>query len=400
MSDITSIRDMAAGAFSGIKKIINTIESGANTSLANYSKKAMVNSRVYIDESLQGESILDPLMKNIMNLYVSLITTAMSMNQYITGTKKVRDIMSIVSTEDYKIAEENKPVFTETLLGNYFGAMESSPLFRSNNDYFDIYGSGSTSNKDIDLSHGIGGNAIRSNKEKTDEVEVNAATSPVKPDIETPISTGRVLKFDFKIHGESISINLFVQLNPRFIPSDVARQFVALNFTPSFKQRWMQMSAGEIRFIRDLIFCADLHKQARQAMIHDTSGALAEMLSKSNEGLFNAIAKMSTLSDNAVNKENIANTILVFEKNNFMKACSNAGFRFDTYANRQRFFEKTFSLMVVVVDVNYNKVDLYYNGLSTYSTFNFDQLKKNAKTESLDITKMMESFARGMGPRI
>ena len=386
MSDITSIRDMAAGAFSGIKKIINTIESGANTSLANYSKKAMVNSRVYIDESLQGESILDPLMKNIMNLYVSLITTAMSMNQYITGTKKVRDIMAIVSTEDYKIAEENKPVFTETLLGNYFGAMESSPLFRSNNDYFDIYGSGSTSNSDIDHSHGIGGNAIQSNKEKTDEVEVNAATSPVKPDIETPISTGRVLKFDFKIHGESISINLFVQLNPRFIPSDVARQFVALNFTPSFKQRWMQMSAGEIRFIRDLIFCADLHKQ--------------EMLSKSNEGLFNAIAKMSTLSDNAVNKENIANTILVFEKNNFMKACSNAGFRFDTYANRQRFFEKTFSLMVVVVDVNYNKVDIYYNGLSTYSTFHFDQLKKNAKTESLDITKMMESFARGMGPRI
>lgn len=399
MSDITSIRDMAAGAFSGIKKIINTIESGANTSLANYSKKAMVNSRVYIDESLQGESILDPLMKNIMNLYVSLITTAMSMNQYITGTKKVRDIMSIVSTEDYKIAEENKPVFTETLLGNYFGAMESSPLFRSNNDYFDIYGSGSTSNKDIDLSHGIGGNAIQTNKENTDKVEANAS-SPVKPDIETPISTGRVLKFDFKINGESISINLFVQLHPRFIPSDVARQFVALNFTPSFKQRWMQMSAGEIRFIRDLIFCADLHKQARQAMIHDTSGALAEMLSKSNEGLFNAIAKMSTLSDNAVNKENIANTILVFEKNNFMKACSNAGFKFDTYTNRQRFFDKTFSLMVVVVDVNYNKVDIYYNGLSTYSTFHFDQLKKNAKTESLDITKMMESFARGMGPRI
>ena len=399
MSDISVIRDAAVGAFSGIKKIINTIESGANTSLANYSKKAMVNSRVYIDESLQGESILDPLMKNIMNLYVSLITTAMSMNQYITGTKKVRDIMAIVSTEDYKIAEENKPVFTETLLGNYFGAMESSPLFRSNNDYFDIYGSGSTSNKDIDLSHGIGGSGRQTDKENTDKVEANAS-SPVKPDIETPISTGRVLKFDFKINGESISINLFVQLNPRFIPSDVARQFVALNFTPSFKQRWMQMSAGEIRFIRDLIFCADLHKQARQAMIHDTSGALAEMLSKSNEGLFNAIAKMSTLSDNAVNRENIANTILVFEKNNFMKACSNAGFRFDTYMNRQRFFDKTFSLMVVVVDVNYNKVDIYYNGLSTYSTFHFNQVEKNAKTESLDITKMMESFARGMGPRI
>ena len=56
--------------------------------------------------------------------------------------------------------------------------------------------------------------------------------------------------------------------------------------------------------------------------------------------------------------------------------------------------------MVAVVDVNYNKVDIYYNGLSTYSTFNFNQVEKNAKTESLDITKMMESFARGMGPRI
>lgn len=400
MSDISTIRDAAVGAFSGIKKIINTIESGASTSLANYSKKAMVNSRVYIDESLQGESILDPLMKNIMNLYVSLITTAMSMNQYITGTKKVRDIMSIVSTEDYKVAEENKPVFTETLLNDYFGAMESSPLFRADNNYFDIYGSGSTSNSDIDHSHGIGGNAIRTNDKKTEKVEVNSAGNAVKPDIETPISTGRVLKFDFKIHGESISINLFVQLNPRFIPSDVARQFVALNFTPSFKQRWMQMSAGEISFIKDLIFCSDLHRQARQAMVHDTSGALAEMLSKSNESLYNAIAKMSNLSDGAANRENIANTILVFEKNNFMKACSNAGFKFDTYANRQRFFDKTFSLMVAVVDVNYNKIDIYYNGLSTYSTFNFSQAEKNAKTESLDITKMMESFARGMGPRI
>ena len=45
MIDITGIGVATAGAFSGIKKIINTIESGANTSLANYSKKAMVNSR-------------------------------------------------------------------------------------------------------------------------------------------------------------------------------------------------------------------------------------------------------------------------------------------------------------------------------------------------------------------
>lgn len=400
MSNTTSIGAVASGAISGIKTLINTIENKSNTSLANYSKKAMVNSRVYIDETLAGEAIIDPLMRNLMNLYISFITTAMSMNQYVSDTKRVRDIMSVVSTESFKVTPKDEPVFTDTLMSAYFGAMESSPLFKASSGYFDAINGGSISNNDLDLSNGtIPSNKPRDKDEKGEKIS-SEVSAGLKGDLDTPISTGRVLKFDFKIGKESVSINLFIQLNPRYIPADVARQFVALNFTPSFKQRWMQMTAGEIKFIKDLIFCADLHQQTRQAMIHDTSGVLAEMMSKTNEGLFNAIYKMSQLDDVASSRENIANTILIFEKNNFAKACSNSGFKFNTFTNRQRFFDKTFSLMVAVVDPMYNKVEIYYNGLESFSIFNFDQLKKNSKTESLDITKMMESFARGMGPRI
>jgi hypothetical protein len=50
-------------------------------------------------------------------------------------------------------------------------------------------------------------------------------------------------------------------------------------------------------------------------------------------------------------------------------------------------------MIVVVVNPMYNRVDMYFNGMQHSSTFTFDQLKKNAKTEATDILAMMKQYA-------
>ena len=57
------------------------------------------------------------------------------------------------------------------------------------------------------------------------------------------------------------------------------------------------------------------------------------------------------------------------------------------------------SMMVCTIDPMYNKAMIYYNGIGDPSVFTFDQIKKNAKTESTDILAMMKNYAQGMAPR-
>ena len=56
-------------------------------------------------------------------------------------------------------------------------------------------------------------------------------------------------------------------------------------------------------------------------------------------------------------------------------------------------------MIVATVDPMYNRIDMYYHGLNAMSTFTFDQMKKNSKTEAVDLMAMMKTFANGMAPK-
>ena len=104
-------------------------------SLFQYTKRSMINSRVFITDNLMSEEILNPLMLNTMNLYVGLILTALSMNQYISDTKKVRDLISTVATESFDKVPDDLPKYTSELLDTYFGQLEATqPSIPSSND--------------------------------------------------------------------------------------------------------------------------------------------------------------------------------------------------------------------------------------------------------------------------
>ena len=120
------------------------------------------------------------------------------------------------------------------------------------------------------------------------------------------------------------------------------------------------------------------------------------MIDRKENSLSNFWLKLAQVTPE---RQNIANTILIYEKRTFDRACSDSGVNFKTYSSRQKFFNNTMSMMVVVVDTMYNKVTMYYHGITDPSVFTFEQMKKNAKTEATDILAMMKNYAQGMAPR-
>ena len=404
MSVTSEIKD----GLSTLRDFVEEVQTRSSNSLTAFSKKSMIISRVYVDDTLAGEDVLKDVMSVSLDLYCSFIMTAMNMNMYVTDTTKVRNIVSTISTESFD--ETDKPVFVSELVSGYFGDFAQAPKGAlSKKMAHDFDDSISRTEQQLGISH------PQNNEERNEKP--NSTTISSKPDREDkhskddrnsvndlkyvkdegPIAVGRVLKCDFRVGGNSIPIFLHVQLNPRYIPNDVIRQFVKASCPLSFRQRWMQMSAGEISFLKDLIMGCDLRRERRDSMKKDKTGVLRELFAKQTESLVKTIGNITQTSPSS--NSNIANSVLLFEKNNFIKACSASSVKFSTYSSRQRFFDNTFCIMVIVVDVMYNKVEIYYNGIDSFSVFTFDQLKKKQKIEGSDIVNMMRSYASSTAPK-
>ena len=352
-------------SWGGLVNALQNIEDATSMSLFQYTRRSVVNSRVYIDNTIAQEEIMTPLMLNMMNLYVGLIMTAVNMNRYIQGTRKVRDAMSVVATEAWE-----EPNLKDSIHSFFLSDLPISGAFTDIGD---------------------------DNKNSAGVSRSGTVASEPRQDINLP--SGRIIQVEFgssEDRSKHFTINLLVQLLPTIIPADVAQQFVAINFKPSFSQRWMQMSAGEISFFSDLMLGNDLRKQRYQALKHDKSGALQQMIDRQENNLSNYWLKLAQVNPE---RQNLANTILLFDKVNFEKACSNSGLNFKTYSARQKFFNATMSMIVGVIDPMYNKVRLYFHGITDPAEYTFDQVKRNAKTESTDILAMMKSYAQGMAPR-
>ena len=216
--------------------------------------------------------------------------------------------------------------------------------------------------------------------------------------MDVPLPSGRIIQIEFNNgdKGTTFTVNILLNLQPNFVPNDVIKQFVAINFKPSLHQRWIQANAGEIKFISDFLLGNDLRKQRFKALKRDKTGSLQQMIDRKENSLSNFWLKLAQVTPE---RQNIANTILIYEKRTFDRACSDSGVNFKTYSSRQKFFNATMSMMVVIIDTMYNKVTMYYHGITDPSVFTFEQLKKNAKTEATDILAMMKNYAQGMAPR-
>lgn len=441
-----------------ILSAMQNIQDATAMSLFQYTQQATVNSRVFVDQKVANEPILGPVLSTQMNLYAGLILTALSMNNYITSTKRVRDMMDIVSTESFTPC-----ITTRDLLKKFAGIEDFSHPFGKRlegivaDDQAAATGQSAEDEKsspdddkteeavtDAETSDAVDGaeapptadeveiddesqddqKQMKSGRPKDllhffqskmwdtdwdaehngddDLIEYGTTDGGYSKDqdkmTDVPLPSGRLLDIGMTSEsGAKIHFNLVLNFNPTFIPPDVAQQFLSLNFTPTVKQRWLQMRAGEISTIKDFIFGMDLRRKRLEALKHDKSGALKDMIDRQENSRSNAWLKLFQIQPN---KMNIANTILVFDKYNFDMACSNVGLRFNDFNNRQSFFNKALAMMVITIDPMYNKVEIFYHGMKNYSQFTFDQVKKASKSDSVtDLMQVMKNYASGMAPK-
>lgn len=361
-----------------IQNLVNlarTFDDIKSTSLPQYTKKSRIDSAIYIQKEISDNAILSDVVKTMLDLYTGYILSALELNTYISDTTTIRDYIETVATEDFNYIDENN------IRNDFSASFNTNKMGRKYTNNF-------SSSTMIDLDN------IPKTTDKRDSNMNIDMTGPIEWRVDKPFPNGRILSVKIRSpHDSSISftIPLHITLTPRIIADEVAEQFLSLNLSRDMKTRWMMMKAKEITFFRDFILQMDLLKKRREALKRDKGGDLQSMLASTKNAIANQWMKLLRIKPN---KQNIANTITIYDKQTFERTTNHLGFNFNRYRDRQAYFEKSYSMAIVVIDQSYSIVETFFNGIEHKGEYTFNQLMAASKKDTLNLMAVMSQMSQ------
>lgn len=156
-------------------------------------------------------------------------------------------------------------------------------------------------------------------------------------------------------------------------------------FTERF-QTWLSRS-GRIRFVQDLIFCQDLIDEAKRAAISDKSGTMQEVLRRvANAKKYGVMTKNPSMA--------AASSMYVISKAIAQEVEAKVGSLKNAKA-REVVFDKTYAMVIAVVDPEWESVTFYTRGIEKGSEVSVRELKTASQRKGTDIADVMKMMSAG-----
>ena len=356
-----------------IKELVGAVYGLANgpRSVMAGSQEASIISSVYIQDNLIDEDIVVPLISGLNEHYCAFILSCLGLNQHIQGSRTVRDLLSVISTESFVSAVD---------IAETFGR-EEEVIISQEAKLVEL---------DSRMHKFISGKLI--------EVELSTVTTRQPLQVDMAKSASEFASSNRAAGGEapkSIKVQLMVQLMPYEIPTDAAKGFLGLNAKDDWIRRTLRMTVGQINFWRDFVFGVDQSveyaKSLKQAPEH-----LATMMAKRHKKMRN-IGKVLAGKDAS---QNMINSVLIVDSETFTRVCKEKHINFDRQAIRDKFFEESMCMIVVVVDREFNTVEIYYHGISAIADYSYDQVNRmGAASDSIGVKEIMNAMVKNNLPK-
>jgi hypothetical protein len=209
------------------------------------------------------------------------------------------------------------------------------------------------------------------------------------------LSVGKMV--DVQISGEDggkMSIPISIRLIANRMPEPTLVHLMSLGSNDSsFKERYHAWRAGRLSFVKDLILCQDIITAHKKALMTDKDGVYSEIINRVNK---NKIVSMQSGDVSLASASNLfvisQNTAEAIEQKLYGKL-SNPKVR-------EKIFNTTYAMIIVVVDPYTEKVTFYHRGIAAASTMSVGDLKVANKGSGPDVSEIMKAFMAGSSPSL
>lgn len=208
----------------------------------------------------------------------------------------------------------------------------------------------------------------------------------------TNLSVGKLINVTIRNNGQSAVIPISFRLMVNTLPAASCVQLLASGSTDlSFKERWFKWRAGRISFIKDLVFCQDLIREQKRTLMSDTDGVYSEISRRAkNSKLASFFSKNPSLAE--------ASNIVIISEETAMQLRVKHNLNLTNLKDRQRIFDQTYAMILVIIDRNYERINMYHYGIAAGTSVGLRDIKIANKSGGPDILEVLGAFKSGSAP--
>lgn len=206
------------------------------------------------------------------------------------------------------------------------------------------------------------------------------------------LSVGKLINVTIRNNGQEAVIPISFRLMVNDLPPDSCVQLLAQGSVDlSFKERWFKWRAGRISFIKDLVFCQDLIREHKKALMTDKDGIYSEIEKRAkNNKLASFFSKNPSLAE--------ASNIVVISEETAMQLRIKHNLNLHNFKDRQSVFDKTYAMILVIIDRNYERINMYHYGISAGTSVGLRDIRIANKKNGPDIMEILTAFKGGSAP--
>jgi hypothetical protein len=359
----------ANAASNAIGAIVQAARNGTDiSSLADLSRPARVEPLVLVEQTLQNQPFMENVMKFGLTNFAAYYMQAFNM------------LMNVGRIETLKVFDSLNP---NRNFGMGQGALLQGTVLSQ--EEFDL-GLPSLEAYDRPIEPGL-----IASLESADEVSGNAKIEKLY-EVES-LSVGKLVNVELKDGDQISKIPVLIRLQATTVKTDIMTHIFTAGGRDSYGERFQLARAGLIRPIRDLIFGIDLIDEHRRALMNDTSGAYKAITDRRRNNVKKA-AMSGVVS--AADASNIA----IITKETAKAIGQKLYGKLDNQAVRNRIFDNSYLLLLIVVDERYEQITVYHRGLDIPGEHSFKEIAAAEKGRGQDITEVYKMILGAMGSNV
>lgn len=225
--------------------------------------------------------------------------------------------------------------------------------------------------------------------------KVDSASIKSGQDIEAPnLAVGKIFEVTMTMSGQVVTLPVLVSLNTVLSkPDNLVDVFTVGGMMTTMKERWHGWRSGQLRFVEDLIFCQDLIDAHKRTAIRDNTGTY--LLNRDRDAS-NKLAAILT------GKASIgtASNVVLFNSKTVTKIEAAIGGKLKDFATREKMFKRTYAMLVVVVDTEWNQVTVYHRGIPEATQMSIKEFTKAKSKAGTDVSDVVRLFLSGKAPTL
>lgn len=206
------------------------------------------------------------------------------------------------------------------------------------------------------------------------------------------LSTGKQFEFIIERDGNRVPVNLTVALAVSLIDPESLKSVLGVGgMSMMFEERIIKAKAGDLKWLRDIVFSRDIIDEMRKNRHRDKTGYYQKVMSRRSNNWLAGLLSMNWSVNNA-------SSIIVASQETVDDLEVELGGPLSDFEIRSRVFKDTLTMLILVVDQRWEQVTIYHRGLDDATEVPFKDLRRSKGGNNMDVDEIIRAYNAGSAP--